>query len=65
MLSAVISERHDPLLMLVPLHHAIVPISGYPKNNALHPLASGGAQLGDAIYAWLANLMAEKDIHTH
>ena len=51
--------------MLVPLHHAIVPISGYPKNNALHPLASGGAQLGDAIYAWLANLMAEKDIHTH
>ena len=63
-----VRERNDPLLELVPVMQAIDPHHGFlhaaekanartdetvdREQNALHPSASGGCQLADAIAAW-------------
>ncbi len=73
-LKAWVESENDPKLVLVPLAQSIDPVYGFirtsaPANacttekkvrdhNALHPAAAGGCQLGDAIYAWLANLLS-------
>ena len=73
-LKAWVEEENDPKLVLVPLAQSIDPVYGFirtsaPANacttekkvrdhNALHPAIAGGYQLGDAIYAWLANLLS-------
>ena len=48
----------DKRLRFVPLAQNVHPLKGYPcgeYGNALHANASGGAQMGDALYAWLRN----------
>ena len=69
-----VESAGDPKLVLVPLAQSIDPVYGFirtsaPANacttekkvrdhNALHPALAGGYQLGDAIYAWLANTLS-------
>ncbi|MBR2373754.1 MAG: SGNH/GDSL hydrolase family protein [Lentisphaeria bacterium] len=64
-----VKKSGDPNIRIIPLHQSIDPRNSYiyawPQvharskrklridNNALHPPAEGGAQLGDAIYCWL------------
>lgn len=48
-----ISSLQDPRIMLVPTELNLDPVDGYPKNNAVHPNASGYQQIGATIYAWL------------
>lgn len=68
-----IKQQKDSKLILIPIHQAIDPVSGYitgmvninARNkkqvrldrNALHPAKEGGYQIGDAICCWLWNML--------
>ena len=66
--------RRDGNMSLIPMNAAIDTVSSFPRaevaahadttqtvwrtSNALHPLRCGGDQLGDAIFAWLADVLS-------
>ena len=68
-IAAYVSESGDPNLLLVPVSQAVDPFYSYihaempahacskemvvRDQNAVHPSAAGGGQMGDAIAAWL------------
>lgn len=68
--------RDDGNMSIIPMNCAIDTVNSFPRKevavhadsdektfracNALHPLPCGGEQLGDAFYAWLANLLDER-----
>lgn len=44
-------------LFLVPTNLDLDPVDGYPPHNAVHPNATGYAQIGASFYAWLKHWM--------
>ena len=70
-----VESAGDPRMVLVPFSQAIDPVHGFIRvavpahartatkitrdHNALHPSADGGKQLGDALYAWIANMLGD------
>ena len=68
--------RRDGNMSLIPMSCSLDTVNSFPRKhvpahvdttemvertvNALHPLPSGGDQLGDAVYAWLVNILEER-----
>ncbi len=52
--------REKEHIFIVPTSLDLDPVTGYPKNNGVHPNESGYARIGTSIYEWLKWRMSEK-----